>query len=354
MNPPSSECITTHQDPAEVLNPVAQIKNESPEVVAGDSSHWHPTRETLIRIAEAAACTRPLTPYPGWRFDIDWDNPDPVFRIRQEIWSYFRACRTETKIQVPWHYGMRLNLWLSNDLSKQLFIAGCDEPNEMAFVDGFLKPGMVVLDAGANDGVYTLLASSRVGSAGRVWAFEPSSREFLRLSRNLALNSISNVSSFHTALSDNDEELELKIAESEHSGQNTFGNFAYQIAGMEPERVSARQLDGVLRERRIDRLDLIKLDVEGAELKILRGAARTLENFRPVLLLEVSELSLRNMGSSAAELLSFVRSLRYDLYVFDRETGLPALARPGELSGNMLAAPIENPIPVSLKGGWNS
>ena len=309
---------------------------------AGAATDVHGARaeELLVRIAELSASPRPLTPYPGWRFDADWDNPDPIFKIRKQIWSYFRGREVQAAVCSKWHYDLRLKLWLGNDLSKQMFIAGCDEPNEMAFVDRFLEPGMVFLDAGANEGVYTLLASARVGGTGRVYAFEPSSREFSRLGQNLALNSISNVTALAVALLDKDGEEELNIAEAEHGGQNTLGAFAYEIASLGRERVTTRKIDSVLREYRVRRLDLMKLDVEGAEPWLLRGADRTLRKIRPVLLFEVSEPSLRNMGSSAEELLAFIRSFRYDVYVFDVQTGKPVHARPGELTSNMIAAPI--------------
>jgi FkbM family methyltransferase len=302
--------------------------------------HGNVAEELLLKIAEQTAAPRPLIPYPGWRFDIDWDHPDPLLQIRQQIWSYFRARKLETAVCTKWHYGLRLQLWLGNDLSKQLFIAGCDEPNEMAFVDGFLQPGMIFLDAGANEGVYTLLASVRVGHTGRVYACEPSSREFSRLRQNLSLNSLSNVEALSIALFDAEGTHELNIAEAEHAGQNTLGGFAYEIASAGQERVTTRKVDRFLRECRVGRLDLMKLDVEGAELRVLRGASRTLRKHRPVLLFEVSEPSLRNMGSSSEELLDFIRSLRYEIYVFDARTGRPIPAGPGELTSNMVAAPV--------------
>src|SRR5579871_868882 len=96
----------------------ASLPAELPEMVDRDLSNWHVTAEVLVRIADAAACVRPLTPYPGWRFDIDWDNPDPAFQIRQRIWSFFRGEAAETTICLKWHHGLRLNLQLGNDLSK--------------------------------------------------------------------------------------------------------------------------------------------------------------------------------------------------------------------------------------------
>jgi len=69
---------------------------------------------------------------------------------------------------MPWHYGTRLRLFLGNDMSRRIHIAGCVEPNQFAFLDHVLQPGMTFLDAGGNDGIYTVFAAKRVGGEGTV------------------------------------------------------------------------------------------------------------------------------------------------------------------------------------------
>jgi len=312
-----------------------------PEARREDVSIWHPTENILLRAAKDLAFARPLTPYPGWRFDIEWDNPDIAFQIRRLIWSYFRDHKSEASIPMKWHHGLELKLWLGNDLSKQLFIAGCYEPNETAFVNCSLKPGMVFVDAGANDGLYTLLASRLVGPSGQVWAFEPSEREFMRLQQNLSLNKISNVRPLRVALADVNGETELAVAEDEHAGQNTLGSFSCAIQSLRKETVSMRRLDDLFSEERLNRLDLIKVDIEGAETRLISGAFKLLRNLRPVVLFEASETALQNTGSSSTQLLDLFRKLGYDIYSFASETGRPIAAKAGEFSGNMIAAPAE-------------
>ena len=74
------------------------------------------------------------------------------------------------------------------------------DPNEFAFLDSVLKEGMVFIDAGANEGLYSLFASQYVGPSGRVFSFEPSQREFQRLECNIRLNGLRNVQAVQTAL----------------------------------------------------------------------------------------------------------------------------------------------------------
>ena len=293
----------------------------------------------VLRLAGELAWTRPLLPYPGWRFDADWDNPQLAFRLRREIWKYFQQRKRQVPLVINWHGGLRLTIYLSNDLSKQLYIAGCFEPNEFAFLDKALTPGMTFVDAGANEGLFTVFAAQRVGPAGQVWAFEPSQRELLRLRRNLQLNQVGNVRTFPLALADHHGETEIKIADDEHSGQNTLGHFAYEIELARREPVTTTRLDDWVQQECLDRLDILKLDVEGSELSVLAGASAVLRRLRPLLLLEVNENALQLQGTSARAVLDLLRSYEYEIHRFDKLTGQP-LATPEEpLSDNIIAMP---------------
>ena len=153
------------------------------------------------------------------------------------------------------------------------------ESAETEFVGRLLRPGMTVLDIGAHHGMYTLLASKRVGRKGRVIAFEPSPRERRRLLRHLRINGCSNVFVEPLALSDHAGEADLFLVEGRQDWCNSL---------RPPEvderscvvRVEVRPLDDVLSALGIARVDFIKLDVEGAELSFLHGASRVCEAHR--------------------------------------------------------------------------
>ena len=127
----------------------------------------------VAAIARTLRSLRPLVPYPKWRWDADWANPDLAFRMRQRIWQYFNHRTLEISVVVDWFARTQLRLHLGNDLSRQVFIAGCYEPNEFAFLDKLLQPGMNFFDAGAGEGLYTLFAARRVGDTGAVWGSSP-------------------------------------------------------------------------------------------------------------------------------------------------------------------------------------
>jgi len=334
---------------------------------AGPAPPWEPSKTEVRQLAQRLASLRPLVPYPGWQFDADWNSPDFPVRMRRRLFEYCLARQWELPVEVPWYDGLRLCLYLSNDTSRQVFIAGCVDPNEFVFLDQVLRPGMVFIDAGANEGLYSLFAARRVAAAGspraRLWrrllfpvkgdgkvlAFEPSRREYARLRHNIGLNRLSNVRPFRVALGEREGNAELLIANAEHAGQNSLGGFVHQgVEVLRRETVRLRRLDDVIREEGLARVDLIKLDVEGAEVRVLRGSSMVLRELRPLLLFEVLEESLRRQGSSGEELFDLLRRFQYAICVFDAQTGLPRLAAPGERSPNMIAVPEEKPLPETL------
>ncbi len=301
-----------------------------------------------MRLAESLTFLRPLVPYPGWRFDADWDNPDLSFQLRRRVWLSFLDRRCEAPVVVPWHLGTRLRLQMTNDIGRQVFVAGCIDPNELAFLDRFLAPGMTFLDAGANEGLYSVFAAERVGPGGVVWAFEPSVRERDRLRRNMDCNE----QSFRVlplALSDSEGTAELAVAEHLHAGMNSLGAFASDgVAVAYKENTQLVRLDDVISETPPPRIDVIKVDIEGAELRMLRGGVEALRRYRPVLLFEVSRPALAGQGATPEELTDFVRAQGYLLYRFDPQTGLPARSEAQEYSENMIAVPNEMPLPETV------
>lgn len=312
--------------------------------------------EELVAVAESLAVLRPLTPYPHWRFDADWVNPDFCFQLRQRIWQRFTENDIKAPVTVPWHLGTRLRLHMNNDLSRQIFIAGCMEPNEFAFLDRVLRRGMTFLDIGANDGIYSIFAAKRVGPDGTVWAFEPSTREVGRLRSNIECNGL-DVLVFPAALSDVIGKADLVVAEPQHAGLNTLGQIAYEGVGeWRREPVDLLRLDDVVAARPPSRLDVIKIDAEGAELRVLRGALETIHRYRPLVLFEILPRGLASQGTSAEELMAFVRAQGYVVHSFDHQTGLPVLATQlgssENSSENMLAVPQEASLPDAAYSYW--
>jgi FkbM family methyltransferase len=301
----------------------------------------HAPESLLVLAARRAAPTALLTLSPGWSFAAATEATGRRVQTRRELWTAFRMRGIRRPVTIEWYEGLRLRLFLGNDLSLCVYVLGSFEPNELSLLSRVLQPGMVFVDGGANDGLYSLVASRRVGSAGRVVAVEPSSREFERLAANIRLNGIKNTIQVRAALGGAAGTVTLAIAPEGHAGQNTVGT---ELANpnIEPaahESVALTTLDDLVSDHRLGRVDVIKLDVEGSEVLALAGARRVLERDRPLLLVEAEEERLASHGRRKEELVDALVGLGYRLHVFDGTTGqLRPPALPGEPEGTLVAA----------------
>lgn len=144
-----------------------------------------------------------------------------------------------------------------------------------------LEKGQVFVDIGANIGRYTLLAAREVGNTGAVLAVEAHPRNYGLLTRNVELNKLTNVISLNAAAWKVNGELTLHTAGVSVSHSIKVNHRLGEI------RVRAKKMDDAILEARLPRVDLVKIDVEGAEIEVLEGMQQTLEKYRPKLIVEV-------------------------------------------------------------------
>jgi FkbM family methyltransferase len=295
------------------ISPVVR-KDSLPSL--GDS--FMPSSTPRLGLGSRLAAEPGLAPYPGWVLGSG-QSASAAARIRKILWRSFR-----NPFVVPWLDDLRLTLYPGNETSRSVFVTGRYEPNEFCLLSKILKPGMTFVDVGANMGLFTLYASRRVGSSGRVLAIEPSQREADLLKRNVQLNGLDNVRILQVALSDRTSAVELLVAPEKNSGHNTLGAFGYNTPLDHRETIQAHRLDDIVQGEGLAQVDVIKMDIEGAELKALRGAAQTLRRDHPLLLLELSDRLLQHQESRSTQVLSLLAERGYRAYGFDSATGLPA------------------------------
>jgi protein O-GlcNAc transferase len=155
--------------------------------------------------------------------------------------------------------------------------------DELGFVGACLEPGDRVADVGANLGVYTTALAQGVGPTGQVLAFEPTASTAALLRRTAAANAFAQARVVQAALSDQRGSALLEIGASPEMNALT----AAPAAGRPTERVELRTLDDVVAEHGIDGLAFLKIDAEGHELPVARGAARTLRHDEPLVMFEI-------------------------------------------------------------------
>jgi FkbM family methyltransferase len=233
--------------------------------------------------------------------------------------------------------------WLArNDHVGKPVREGKFETVELAFVDRFIQPGMTVLDLGAHHGLYTLLASKRVGVSGKVFAFEPSPRERRFLHHHLMLNRCRNVIVERFALGNQDVETDFYVVEDWAAGCNSLQPPDVH-ASTSCVRVEVARLDDWLAKQKIVNVEFIKLDVEGAELDALRGAEALLSRApRPVILAEVQDIRTEPWGYRAKEIIEYLLQRRFQWFSITAAGSLQKLDVTREkFDGNFVAIPQE-------------
>jgi FkbM family methyltransferase len=216
------------------------------------------------------------------------------------------------RVTLPGGSAMLLNI--NEHVQRWIYYFGVYETDTATLFRELAKPGMTVVDVGANVGQYTLLAASSVGPTGYVHAFEADKRNFELLEANLAQNDYRSVKPNAVALSDTTGAVTLYSANSDNAGEHSLYQFDTTMRG---QSIPAVTLDQYMESAFLGstgHVDLIKIDVQGAEAKVLKGAEATLREHLPLVICEFEERWLQGMGSSTIELKAWLRSLGYAAY----------------------------------------
>lgn len=194
---------------------------------------------------------------------------------------------------------------------------GHDIP-DLQFLWRVLEPGMTFFDIGAYHGIYSLVAAKRLKGSGRIVAFEPSPRDFARLRLHLRWNRVHNASAECCAVGSAVEERTFFQVS---AGDTSRNGFRPPVSGdpLRELKVSTISLDQYLETSRLERVDVVKLDVEGAEMDVLRSASTLLEQLRPLFICEVLDLATEPWSYEAREIVSVFQ--RHDFEWFDFRRG---------------------------------
>jgi FkbM family methyltransferase len=226
---------------------------------------------------------------------------------------------------------------LADWIPQHLYFLGEYEEPEILFLEKTLRPGDVFIDGGANIGLFTLVASRAVGDAGKIFAFEAAKENFERLSYQLQLNGCKNVNALHLALSDSPGQIEIKI----HQKNNNSGmTGAYLDVYSSSELTPATSLDDFVATAGLTELALIKLDIEGGEFRAVKGMVKTLEKFRPVLMVEFEPALLKRAGHSIEELEQLILASGYEKFFLDRSGNLARDSKQGIPTTNVVFQPL--------------
>jgi FkbM family methyltransferase len=202
--------------------------------------------------------------------------------------------------------GFLMDLDIAEFVSRVIYLSGDYEPHICAELRTFLKPGSVFVDCGANIGYLSLYASGLVGPRGRVFSIEPNPRTFQELTRNVDLNGASNIRLLAVGLAEAAGSTIL------YPNDRNSGRASLIPDGGTGVTIPIDTYDRLAQTESIPTPDVLKIDIEGAEEKALLGMRGLLgESRKPVIICEISEWSLAQLGSSRERLVALLSDYGY-------------------------------------------
>lgn len=248
-------------------------------------------------------------------YDLEHSEKSFIWVLNKDEKSKFNHYKKQLDEQINMQFGFNFNKVANgkygniivnvNDqyIGQSLLHGGTWCQHEIDLVSHYLKSGDTVVDAGANYGAFTLPLAKLVGNSGEVYAFEPQRLVHQALCGTLALNSLVNVKAFHSALSD--RKGSITVPALNYNESNNFGGLSLINSVQGGESVQCMTID----QLNLPSLTLLKADVEGMELFVLKGAKDTISRFKPILYLENHACCEHYQA-----LISYCRQLGYQLY----------------------------------------
>ncbi|MBI1257811.1 MAG: FkbM family methyltransferase [Chloroflexi bacterium] len=264
-----------------------------------------------------------------------------LFLLDYAIAAYRRLCSAEPILTV---YDDDLKIWvrLTKLLEANLYFFGMDgrDRGEVIFFKSVIKPDDTVFDVGGNVGQISLLAAKRAPQ-GSVHVFEPAKDNYQRLLANIEINHFKNVTPNKNAVSNRKFDLTIYAPRT----YNTGAISAYPDAAWETdaETVQAICLDDYVTERQLTRVNVMKIDVEGAEMDVLEGSQQLLRDYRPQVFMEVTASILARANQTPKQVFDFWKALNYSIYRIDDRGKLEQIERAEQLSSdqNIYCSPVE-------------
>lgn len=225
---------------------------------------------------------------------------------------------------------------------------------ELLLLRWLVRPGDVCVDVGAAGGAHLLVMAARARPTGRVLGVEPRPRSFAVLRRIVQLAGLGgHVTLAPVALADRSEDLDLRVpvvpTRAHLRGSTTDPDEAAAFAGLPARRISVptRRLDDVVAAAGLERVDVLKCDVEGAELLVLAGATHVLRDLRPIVVVEADDQHQRRFDATAQDVLDAVTAHGYHPYRYLRGQ-LVAVTRATSAEDDYVLVPDERTVPTAV------
>lgn len=240
-------------------------------------------------------------------------------------------------------YGFKYKADMGDWLGQYVYLTGIYEPPTARVIADLLAPGNTFIDIGANSGFFTLLASRRVGPDGCVISFEPVPSMRKRLLENIALNDMRNVQVHDAAISNLEGVLPLFEGPEGHKGISSLRHIDDSTATIEVKTLPLDTFESALAS-----VNLVKIDVEGAEQLVLEGMTAILNKHHPYIVIEITDEYLRAFGHKATQLAGELIAKGYRMYAIQPEGLITMQAGQAADVGQFNALFAHGPVPEIL------
>lgn len=249
-----------------------------------------------------------------------------LFQLKRLLGDFYRLIFKKAlvkfygtrQISFKRYNNLKLDIDFNKDVDFRIFIRKFEDQILYVF-QKLLNPDSIVLDIGANIGLYSLIAAQKVKGENHIYAFEPAPKAYQNLLKNISLNKAFHITAHNCCIADFEGEITLNICVDD----------AYNSIGTSPilqiqEQVNTPviTIDAFVEKYSLPKVDIIKIDTEGAEMLVFEGARKTLENFSPIIFFEINQKVLQGFDYSSKDLLIFLETYGYQIFDINKNNQL--------------------------------
>ncbi|MEY2720019.1 MAG: hypothetical protein RLZZ273_1385 [Bacteroidota bacterium] len=264
------------------------------------------------------------------------------YSILTRIYFPFLAPKSGTVVKSKLRYNITMVLDITEYLQAHLYIFGDYELPTIRFLRSVLRPGSVCLDVGAQMGYLTLAMATSADRQTVVHSFEPELNNAERFRENIKLNDLTNVTLHQTAVSTVDGMLKLYLSNDRNAGTHSTVYIESNVSTEFVEIPSVR-LDSFVNTHRLTSIDMIKIDVEGAEIDVINGAINVLIEHKPIIITELSDRLQQARGQTCREFKELMLDYGYQAYsINDNGTLQPCPLQAQHVNDNIVFVHAES------------
>ena len=240
------------------------------------------------------------------------------FGIHKRIFSPLNLFKGVVQV-IKFKKEIYLELHVDDWIQENIYFLGKYEEAELLFIQSSLQKGDVFIDIGTNIGLHSLFSSKLVGEKGIVVSFEPFSKNFTAFKKNILLNKSLNIIPENIAISNTEKSIEI-FYNSEESNLGMASSYLTEHS--DSETIKAVSLDSYLRDNPLQKINFIKIDIEGGEYNALLGMKNTLTTFYPTLLIEMLENNEVNQPNNNENITNYLEKIGYKKYYINNDGSL--------------------------------